>query len=303
MEQHPENGVMKGLIEEFINYLSVERGLAHNTLLAYRRDLTEYTRFLAAAGIPSAEKVERRHITDYMYNQKSRQLSAKTIGRHLAAIKMFHRFLVRERLAKEDPTTLIETPKVWKRVPDVLSSAEMEMMIKAAEGRRRHRIRDQAILEVLYATGMRVSELINLKLENVNLEGGYIRCTGKGNKERIVPLGRKAREAIVRYLKARGKFLKFHMTSVLFLSQRGQRISRQCLWKMIRDYAQKAGIRKTVKPHTIRHSFATHLLEHGADLRSVQEMLGHSDISTTQIYTHVDRERLKRIHKEYHPRP
>ncbi len=293
---------MKEYIEEFINYLSVERGLAHNTLLAYRWDLTGYTLFLAARGILSVDKVARRHITDYMYHQKSRHLSAKTICRHLAAIKMFHRFLVRERLAKEDPTTLVETPKLWKRVPDVLSSGEIEGMIKASQGMRRQLIRDHAILELLYASGMRVSELVNLKLENVNLEGGYIRCTGKGNKERIIPIGKKAREAILRYSKTREKFLKSDSNPVLFLSRLGRRLSRQCVWKIIKDYARKAGIQKTVKPHTIRHSFATHLLDHGADLRSVQEMLGHSDISTTQIYTHVDRERLKRIHKEYHPR-
>ena len=294
---------MTALIEEFINYLSVERGLARNTLLAYRRDLTSYTKFLLKKNIRDADQVKREDVVNYMYERKNKKMSVTSICRHLAAIKMFHRFLVRERLAKEDPTALVETPKIWKRIPDVLSSGEMEAMIKVSQGRRWQQIRDHAILELLYASGMRVSELVDLKVENVNLPLGFIRCTGKGSKERIVPIGKKAREAVQKYSEnIRPRLLKANPSSALFLSRLGKKISRQSIWKIIKQYAVLAKIKKEIKPHTIRHSFATHLLEHGADLRSVQEMLGHANISTTQIYTHVDRQRLRAIHKEFHPR-
>ncbi len=295
--------MLKQFIEEFINYLAVERGLAQNTLLAYRRDLVKYIQYLSAQAIESPNQVKREQVTSYMYDRKQQGLSANSIARNLAAIKMFHRFLIRERLAKEDPTTLVDTPKLWKRVPDVLSTAEIEAIIKASSGRRWQEVRDQAILELMYASGMRVSELVNLKVENVNLDVGYVRCIGKGSKERIIPIGKKAKVCIKKYCDSiRGRLVKNDVTGVLFLSRLGKRISRQSVWKLIKHYAQKARIPKTIKPHTLRHSFATHLLEHGADLRSVQEMLGHSDISTTQIYTHVDKERLRAIHKEFHPR-
>jgi len=294
---------MKEFIEDFLNYISVERGLAHNTILAYRRDLTKYTKYLTKTGIDQIDVVKRQQITEYMHKQKDSGLMAVSITRSLAAIKMFHRFLVRERLAKEDPTDLLETPKLWKRIPEVLSSFEMEALIKASQGRKGQQIRDYAILELLYASGMRVSELVELKLENVNMDVGYVRCIGKGRKERIVPIGRKAQVAVKQYIEnARPQLNKSNFSNVLFLSRLGKKISRQSIWKIIKYYAKKAKITKTIKPHTIRHSFATHLLEHGADLRSVQEMLGHADISTTQIYTHVDRERLKSIHKQFHPR-
>ena len=294
---------MKNFIEEFINYLSVERGLAHNTLLAYRRDLIKYTQFLSKKNINDADQVTHQQVTDFMYAQKKKDLSARSICRALAAIKMFHRFLVRERLAKEDPTALVETPKLWKRIPDVLSSTEIEAMMKASGGRRWQQVRDHAILELLYASGMRVSELADLKMENVNFEAGYLRCIGKGSKERLVPVGKKACTAVQKYCETiRGRFAQSNTNSILFLSRLGKRISRQSIWKIIKQYGTKAHIKKTIKPHTLRHSFATHLLERGADLRSVQEMLGHADISTTQIYTHVDRERLRAVHKEFHPR-
>lgn len=294
---------MKEYIEEFINYLSVERGLAKNTLLAYRRDLNKYVAFLSKKGISESYQVKRDHVTAYMYRQKEDKLSVNSISRSLAAIKMFHRFLVRERLAKEDPTTLVETPKLWKRVPEVLSSSEIEAMLKASQGRHWQQVRDNAILELLYASGMRVSELVDLKIENVNTEVGYIRCIGKGRKERIIPIGRRAQTAIKKYSgMIRNKLIKSNVTSAVFVSRLGRGLSRQSIWKIIKLYARKAKIKKVIKPHTLRHSFATHLLEHGADLRSVQEMLGHADISTTQIYTHVDREKLRSIHKQFHPR-
>lgn len=294
---------MNTYIDEFINYLAVERGLADNTLLAYGRDLKKYSICLAKKGVKEARQVKRDHVTDFMYDQKKKGLSANSICRSLAAIKMFHRFLVRERLAGEDPTNLVDTPKLWKRVPDVLTTAEIESMISAAKGKGWQVVRDKAILELFYASGMRVSELLNLKMENVNLELGYVRCIGKGSKERIIPIGKRACEAVEKYCQsARTKLAKDNSTLFLFLSRLGKKISRQSIWKIIKSYAKKANIKKEIKPHTLRHSFATHLLEHGADLRSVQEMLGHSDISTTQIYTHVDRERLKSVHKQFHPR-
>ena len=294
---------MQNNIEEFINYLSVERGLADNTLLAYRRDLTKYAEFSKENGVDDAQSIKRGHIIEYMFAQKKNGLCASSISRNLAAIKTFHRFLVRERLAKDDPSDLVDTPKLWKKVPEVLSSAEVEAMINASKGRGWQAVRDNAILELFYASGMRVSELVNLKVDNVNFEVGYVRCIGKGRKERIIPIGKKARQAIEKYcLSVRPKLAKKHMTLVLFLSRLGKQISRQSIWKIIKQYAKKAKIKREIKPHTLRHSFATHLLERGADLRSVQEMLGHSDISTTQIYTHVDRERLKSIHSQFHPR-
>ena len=294
---------MKDFIDEFMNYLSVERGLAKNTLLAYRRDLTKYIDYLSQKGRKTASQVNREHVSNFMFDLKKHDMSPTTICRNLAAVKMFHRFLVRENLAKEDPTTLVDTPKLWKRIPSVLTQAEIESMILAASGKNIQQIRDQAILEIFYGSGLRVSELSDLKTTSINYEVGFVRAVGKGSKERIIPLGMKAREAVQKYLlKTRPKLLKSQTNDVLFLSRLGKKIGRQSLWAVIKFYAKKANIKKTIKPHTLRHTFATHLLEHGADLRSVQEMLGHADISTTQIYTHVDKERLKSVHKQFHPR-
>ena len=293
---------MNKFIEEFINYLSVERGLAENTLFAYQRDLKKYIDSLTKKGIADLRLAKRDHITQFMYDQKKNGLSTSSICRHLAAIKMFHRFLMREQLAADDPTSLVDTPKLWKKVPDVLTTTEIEAILHSVQGRKWQAIRDKAILELFYASGMRVSELLHLTVDRVNLELGYVRCIGKGRKERIIPIGRQACNAVKKYCDSTRTKLVKDNTPVLFLSRLGKKISRQSLWKIIKIYAQKAKIKKVIKPHTLRHSFATHLLEHGADLRSVQEMLGHSDISTTQIYTHVDRERLKSVHNQFHPR-
>jgi integrase/recombinase XerD len=217
---------------------------------------------------------------------------------------MFYKFLVRERILKTDPTGQLDSPKLWKKIPEVLTVNEVEALIRQPDSRTAQGIRDKAVLETLYATGMRVSELVNLKVDNVNFDVGFVRCIGKGNKERIIPLGSKAVGCIKKYLAAgRKKFLGRKESEYLFISRLGKKISRQSFWKLVRKYTRQARIKKTIKPHTLRHSFATHLLERGADLRSVQEMLGHSDISTTQIYTHVNKERLKAIHKMFHPRP
>jgi len=217
---------------------------------------------------------------------------------------MFYRFLVRERILKDDPTSLIDSPKLWKKIPETLSLNEVETLLDQPDIRNKQGIRNKAILETLYATGMRVSEAVNLKKDNVNLDIGFLRCIGKGNKERVIPLGKKAILSLKRYLaSSRPALAKKKDCEFLFLNRSGNKISRQSLWEMLKKYAKAARIKKPIRPHILRHSFATHLLERGADLRSVQEMLGHSNISTTQIYTHVNKERLKSIHRMFHPRP
>jgi integrase/recombinase XerD len=295
---------MKELIDSFLDYLSVERGLAKNTIIAYREDLNIYLNFMIKRGISALSKITKNDIIEFMLSEKDKGVSPTSISRRLAAIRMFHRFLARERVLKEDPTTLIDSPKLWKKVPDTLSLNEVEALISQPDPRLRQGARDKAILETLYATGMRVSESTDLKVNNVNLDIGFLRCIGKGNKERVIPLGKKAIHSINRYLEfSRPHLLKGKTSEFLFVNRSGNKLSRQSIWKLIKQYAKEAKIKKVIKVHTLRHSFATHLLERGADLRSVQEMLGHSNISTTQIYTHIDKERLKTIHKMFHPRP
>lgn len=308
--------MLKELIDPFLDYLSVERALAKNTIIAYRADLNLYLDFIDQRGIVILSKVTKNDIVEFMLAQKTHGVSPTSISRRLAAIRMFHRFLARERILKIDPTTLIDSPRLWKKVPETLSLNEVEALINQADPRDRQGARDKAILETLYATGMRVSELCNLKTNNVNRDIGFLRCIGKGNKERIIPLGKKAIHSIERYLEfSREHFLnpvknsnlsaglKPKTCEFIFIGRGGAKLSRQSVWKLIKRYAQEAKIKKVIKVHTLRHSFATHLLERGADLRSVQEMLGHSNISTTQIYTHIDKERLKTVHKMFHPRP
>lgn len=295
---------MKELIDTFLNYLSVERGLSRNTIISYREDLNTYLDFIEKSNIDALSKITKNNITGFMYTQKDKGIAPNSIARRLAAIRMFHRFLTRERIVKEDPSTLIDSPKLWKRVPETLTLNEVEALIAQPNARDTQGTRDRAILETLYATGMRVSEAVNLKKDNVNLDIGFLRCVGKGNKERVIPLGKKAIASINRYLEtSRPKLLKNKDSDFLFVSRFGKNISRQSFWKMVKKYALAARIKKPIKPHILRHSFATHLLEHGADLRSVQEMLGHSNISTTQIYTHINKDRLKNIHRQFHPRP
>lgn len=295
---------MKELIDIFLNYLSVERGLSQNTIVSYRQDLDSYIGFISRHHGDALSKIAKNDIINFMMNQKDKGISANSIARRLAAIRMFHRFLARERILKNDPSSLIDSPKLWKKIPDTLSLNEVEALLAQPDIRDKQGARDKAILETLYATGMRVSEVSNLRNDNVNLDIGFLRCIGKGNKERVIPLGKKAIAAIRRYSEfSRLHFLKTKESEFLYLSRLGKRISRQSIWKIIKRYAKAARIKKPIKPHTLRHSFATHLLERGADLRSVQEMLGHTNISTTQIYTHINKERLKAIHKMYHPRP
>ncbi len=295
---------MEELVDTFLNYLSVERGLARNTIVSYQGDLNDYIDFLQSRSVDAFSKTTKDSIINFMLFQKDKGISPNSISRRLAAIKVFYRFLARERILKADPTSLIESPKLWKRIPETLSLNEVEALLAAPNIRDKQGIRDKAILETLYATGMRVSEAVNLKKDNVNLDVRFLRCIGKGNKERVIPIGAKAIASLKRYLDiTRPYLLKKKESELLFLNRFGKRISRQSLWKLIKRYAKEARIKKPVRPHLLRHSFATHLLERGADLRSVQEMLGHANISTTQIYTHINKERLKAIHRMFHPRP
>ncbi|MBU1148133.1 MAG: site-specific tyrosine recombinase XerD [Candidatus Omnitrophica bacterium] len=294
---------MNELIEEFLGYLSVERGLAKNTLVSYKRDLQKFFDYLKSRRVASVERVSRQMIGSFMLAEKDRGLSANSVSRELACLKTFFKFLVRERKITEDATSVIESPKLWKRLPDTMDLDEVEKLLKMPNVREIMGARDKASLELMYATGMRVSELINLKMDDVNMNLGFVKCFGKGGKERIVPFGKKAKESITRYLdRARPSFLKKKVSNALFLTRLGKPMSRQTFWKTIKKYTREARIKKDITPHSLRHSFATHMLERGADLRIVQELLGHADISTTQIYTHVSKDRLKSIHKKFHPR-
>lgn len=295
---------MNKLVEEFLNYLSTERGLAENTISAYRRDLNKYSKYLERNGVKSFNATKRNNITNFMHYLKDKGLNSNSIARALVAIKVLYRFLVNERYLKEDVTGVLSLPKLWRRLPEVLRVEEVDKLLQAPNLKTWVGIRDRASLELMYATGMRVSEIANLKLNDLNLDMGFVKCIGKGQKERIVPLGTYASEALKRYInKTRPRLLKQKDQPHLFLSRLGKKISRQTFWKNVKVYAKKSKIKNEITPHTLRHSFATHLLERGADLRTLQEMLGHSDISTTQIYTHIEKERLKQIHRKFHPRP
>lgn len=291
-------------IKEFLDYLSIERGLSTNTLESYGRDLGKYAAYFKKQGVENPDGIKRQDIQNFLMTLKDNKLNASSIARNLVAIKVFHRYLTTQRYVKEDVTSVLETPKLWKTLPDVLDLSEVEAILEKPNTLKKQGLRDRAALELMYATGMRVSELVNLKISDLHLDVGFVRCIGKGQKERIIPVGRKAREALQKYLaKARPKFLKKSESNALFLTRLGKPMSRQAFWLVIKRYVREARIKKRVTPHTFRHSFATHLLQRGADLRVVQELLGHTNISTTQIYTHIDKERLKQIHRKFHPRP
>ncbi|MFC1822764.1 site-specific tyrosine recombinase XerD [Thermodesulfobacteriota bacterium] len=290
------------LADQFIGHLRVERGLADNTIQSYSRDLMRFLGYLEKKGLTPL-LVTPDHFNDYLGTLQG-VLSARSVARNLSALKMFYRFLVMEGQLENSPARLMESPKMLQKLPHVLSPKEVEELLSQPDGVSARGLRDKAMLELLYATGLRVSELVNLRMQNINLEAGYVRMVGKGSKERMVPMGAEAIGALKDYLVGgRGRLLKNRSSSHLFISAMGKSLTRQGFWKSIKQYGIKAGIRKKISPHSLRHSFASHLLEGGADLRSVQVMLGHADISTTQIYTHVARERLKEIHEKHHPRP
>lgn len=293
-------------LKDFLHYLTVERNLAHNTIVSYERDLKKYVRYLRQVEqLQAWGEVERLHILHFLKFLSEQGQSARTIARHLASIRSFHQFLLREKIAAQDPTVHIETPQFERTLPKVLSVEEVEALLAAPQTDTPFGLRDKAMLELLYATGMRVSELVQLNLSDVHLTMGFVRCYGKGRKERIVPIGRMAIEALAHYLeRGRPQLVnpRRRATEALFLNHYGQRLTRQGFWKILKRLAKEAGIEKELTPHTLRHSFATHLLENGADLRAVQELLGHADISTTQMYTHVTKTRLKDVYKQYHPR-
>ena len=288
---------------QYIQYLVVEKGIAGNTRDAYSRDLNRHRAFLEEKAAQDFRGVTPALIVDYLVVLKQSGLSANSMNRALAALRGFYDFLIREKCIEESPLAHIEASKVWMRLPDTISPSEMELILSQPGADTPQAVRDTAILELLYATGLRVSELISLLMNSVNWQVGFLTVIGKGSKQRVVPIGRKAYDALKKYVdEARPKFLPGKATDVLFVNRFGAGFTRQGIWKVILGYVKKAGLQKKVHPHTFRHSFATHLLEGGADLRTVQVMLGHSDIATTQIYTHISRERIKDIHSRYHPR-
>jgi integrase/recombinase XerD len=294
---------MYKLIERFIHYLAVERGLALNTLESYQRDLTQYVTFLERNSISDLNQTRRANIIAYLADMQRKGRATSTISRNLASLRAFYSFLLRDGLIDGDPTTNLESPKIEKRLPKVLSVSEVEALLEGPDCGNVPGIRDKAMLELLYATGIRVSELVSLNLSDVNLNMGFLKCYGKGSKERIIPLGSVALTTVSDYvMRSRVKLLRDQSEESLFLNHHGQRLSRQGFWKIIKKYSNAAMINKEITPHTLRHSFATHLLENGADLRAVQEMLGHADISTTQIYTHLTKSRLKEVYAKAHPR-
>ncbi len=291
------------LLDQFLHYLIVEKGLSKNTIEAYRLDLTRFLNHLKGRGVGELREIGKFDVRGFLLSLRRKNLSTKSIGRDLSAIRTFFRFLIQEGILETNPIEDLESPKVAKKLPEIISLKEIEQILEQPNLETPLGVRDRAMLEMLYATGMRVSEMTRLPTHQVNLEGGYVLLFGKGSKERIVPLGSEAMKWVTFYLKtARGILAKGKETPTLFINRSGRGMSRQGLWKNLKDYARGAGLRKRITPHLLRHSFASHLLERGADLRSVQMMLGHVDISTTQIYTHVTGERLKKVHKQYHPR-
>lgn len=283
-------------IESFIDYLSIERGLSPNTLQAYRRDLCQFRDWLKKEFL----QVDSALIGNYLATLREKGNKSRTLNRKLSVVRMFYKFLYTEGKTDHNPVEGVSSPRLGRKIPSFLSEKEVEALLEAPPIDEQYGSRDRAILEVVYGAGLRISELINLNLTDLNLKGGWVKVLGKGSKERIVPLGREACRWVRIYLRKRRTETTDKLS--LFCNRYGKRLSRQACWKIIKKYSQKAGITKKISPHTLRHSFATHLLSRDADLRFVQELLGHTNISTTQIYTHITQERLKKVYKKYHPR-
>jgi len=284
-------------LQTFLDTLVVERGLSPNTVQAYRRDLTDHLRFLTTHGLQALSAVEESHLLLYLGYLRRLQAAPATVMRKLSAVRTFYRNLVREEAIPSDPTANLPAPRLLRRLPGVLSVEETQALIEQPDVTAPRGLRDKAMLELLYATGLRVSELVGLSRGDINFELGIVRCIGKGSKERIVPVGKPALEAVQAYLDSRRD-----ANPALFLGNKGQPLTRVAFWRIIRRYGRQAGIRTSISPHTLRHSFATHMLDGGADLRSIQEMLGHASIATTQVYTHVSVDRLREVYHAYHPR-
>lgn len=295
------------IIEKFIDTIWMERGLSENTLAAYRTDLIKFTQWISShknnISSDRLKTAKRKMIIDYLADLEKNKISARSRARVLSSLRRFYAFLLREKYIEVDPVALIDAPKLGRTLPKTLSEKDVEALLQAPDTSTLLGLRDRALFEVLYATGLRVTELVSLALMQVNLRQGVVRVSGKGNKERLVPLGEEAVNWLEKYLlNSRADLLKGQVSDALFVTKRGAAMSRQAFWYLIKRYAQKAQIRVKISPHTLRHAFATHLLNHGADLRVVQMLLGHSDLSTTQIYTHVAKTRMNSLHSLHHPR-
>lgn len=290
-------------VEQFADFLTFERGLSDRTIKAYHRDLDRFLEFVESRGVQAPEEIDHGDLREYVYQLKDRGLAASTIRRAQSSLRSYFAFLLAEGVLESDPSERMESPRIGRRLPTVLSTGEVEALLESFDESSGHYWRDRAIVELLYATGMRVSELVDLSRTDVDLEEGFCTVFGKGAKERIIPVGAPAIRALERYLRqVRPELEAGEGAGVVFLNHWGRPLSRMSIWRIVKDCAERAGIEKKVSPHTLRHSFATHLLEGGADLAAVQELLGHADISTTQIYTHVDREYLRSVHRKFHPR-
>ncbi len=294
---------MRGEVDQFLDHLVFTRGLATNTRAAYADDLSRFVLFLEGRGVAGAAAVRREEITDFLTSERKRGVAGTTLARRLVTLKVFFGWLQAEGLLLDNVAAVVAAPRLWQRLPHTLGTEEVARLIGAAEGSAPLERRNRAILELLYAAGLRVSELITLRLEDLQLEAGYLRCFGKGGRQRVVPVGAAAIAAVELYLlEARPKLLRGRQSDTLLISQRGRALTRQRVWQLVEEYALAAAIRGHVHPHMLRHCFATHLLARGAELRAIQEMLGHVDIATTQLYTHVDSEKLLAMHRNFHPR-
>lgn len=294
---------MNALLESFLDYISLERGLSINTRKAYADDIGQFLNELTLKGVTSLNQVSRKQVLDHLMEMKSRGMSTNSISRHLVSIKVFFRYLQQEGMLDRNVTDTMDSPRLWKILPDTLSEKEVELLLDAPDMHKPLGLRDRAILELFYAAGLRVTELATLQLSDLHLDEGYIRCIGKGRKERVIPVGEESIRLLRRYIEeVRPVLCENPLLQNVFVSRRETALCRQRLWQLIKTYTKRAGIMKNVTPHTLRHSFASHLLQNGAPLRVIQEMLGHADIATTQIYTHVNPERLKSIHQKFHPR-